>query len=348
MTEAKELRPGVYIPRTLVPDRPDEVPVRLMNVSGENIQLRAGSVISELYEAEEVLSELPSETKVMADSELEGVISDMVSRVDSEVPESTKTKLEALMHEFSPVFSKGETDLGLTNVVMHRIDTGDAEPIRQQLRRQAKPAIEAIDELVPEMLKAGLIEPSSSPWAANIVLVKKRDGTARCCIDYRQLNSVTKKDLYPLPRTDACLDAMNGCKWFSTFDLRSAYHQVMMNPADKEKTSFICHRGSWQFKRMPFGLCGAGATFQRLMDAVLNGLTLQICLAYLDDVVIFSRDLDEHLDRLKQVFQRLQAAGLKLKPSKCNILQRRVTFLGHVVTAEGIATDPQKVQAVSE
>ena len=258
MTEAKELRPGVYLPRTLVADRPTEVPVRLMNVSGEDIRLKAGSVISELYEATEVLAELPTDTEVVTDSSLKSVISDMISRVDPEVPDQTKSQLEKLMYDFGQVFSKGETDLGLTSVVMHRIDTGDAEPTRQQLRRQARPAMEAIDKLVPEMLKADLIEPSSSPWAANIVLVKKRDGTTRCCIDYRQLNAVTKKDRYPLPRTDACLDALNGSKWFSTFDLRSAYHQVMMNPADKEKTSFICHRGSWQFKRMPFGLCGAG------------------------------------------------------------------------------------------
>ena len=238
--------------------------------------------------------------------------------------------------------------MGLTNVVMHKINTGTAEPTRQQLRRQPKPAIEAIDQLIPDMMKAGLIEPSSSPWAANIVLVRKKDGTARCCIDYRQLNAVTKKDRYPLPRTDACLDAMNGSQWFSTFDLRSAYHQVMIHPPDREKTSFNCNRGSWQYKTMPFGLCNAGATFQRLMDAVLNGLSLQICLAYLDDVVVFSRSIEEHLDRLRQVLERLQAAGLKLKPSKCSILQRRVAFLGHIVSSEGIATDPEKIRAVMD
>jgi hypothetical protein len=149
------------------------------------------------------------------------------------------------MREYSSVLSNNETDMGLTSIAMHRIDTGDAEPKRQQLRRQPQPAMEAIDQLVPEMLRMKLIEPSSSPWASNIVVARKKDGTARCCIDYRQLNTVTKKDRYPLPRTHACLDAMNGSRWFNTFDLRSAYHQVMINPDDKEKTSFICHRGSF-------------------------------------------------------------------------------------------------------
>ena len=152
MTEAKELRPGLYTSRTLVPERPTEVPVRLINVTNEAIHLKAGSVVSELRPVQEV-----SEKEGSGDAELERVIEEMVSRVDAEVPMATKTELISLMREYGTVFSKNEQDMGLTDIVMHRIDTGDANPTRQQLRRQSKPAMEAIDELIPEMLKAKLI-----------------------------------------------------------------------------------------------------------------------------------------------------------------------------------------------
>jgi transposase InsO family protein len=306
---------------------------------------KAGHPLAELHPVVEVLGTVPAEDGRVS---YESVIQEMVSGVDPSVGDVVKSGLAQLLGEFTSVLSRNETDMGLTSIVMHKIDTADAEPARQVLRRQSKPATEAIDQMVPELLRTGLIEPSVSPWAANIVVVRKKDGSARCCIDYRQLNAVTKKDRYPLPRTDSCLDSMNGSKWFSTFDLRSAYHQVPINFPDREKTSFICHRGSFQYRTMPFGLCNAGATFQRLMDVVLNGLSLRICLAYLDDVIVFSRDLDEHLVRLRQVFERLQAAGLKVKPSKCRILQRQVSFLGHVINSEGISTDPEKIRAVAE
>ena len=165
MTEVDNLREGVYVSRTLLPDRFSEVPVRILNVSGEPIHLRAGSVVSELHPVDEVLSVLPSESNAVTDPELEQVISDMVDRVDPEVPEAVKRKLKKLIHEFKSAFSKNLADMGLTSPVMHRIDTGDAEPARQALRRQPKPAIDAINQLVPEMLSNKSIEPSVSPWA---------------------------------------------------------------------------------------------------------------------------------------------------------------------------------------
>jgi len=155
-------------------------------------------------------------------------------------------------------------------------------------------------------------ERTQSPWASNIVLVKKKDGSYRCCIDYRQVNSLTRRDAYPLAHTDVCLDAMAGACWFSTFDPRSSYHQVVTEPRDSEKTAFICREGQFRFKTMPFGLCNAGATFQCLMDMVMSGLALQVCLVYLDDVIVFSSTVDQHLERLRQVLGRIAAAGLKL------------------------------------
>ena len=131
-----------------------------------------------------------------------------------------------------------------------------------------------------------------------MMLAKKKDGSLRCCIDYRQLNELTRKDAYPLPHINDCLDAMSGSVWFSTFDLRSGFHQVAMSGVDADKTAFITRRGMYRFRTMPFGLCNAVATFQRLMDLVLHGLNLEICLAYLDDIILFSNSLGEHLRRL--------------------------------------------------
>jgi len=154
----------------------------------------------------------------------------------------------------------------------------------------------------------------------------KKDGSIRFCVDYHKLNLLTRKDVYPLPRIDTCLDTLSGAVWYSTFDLRSGFHQVKVNPRDVNKTTFTCHRGTFRFPRMPFGLCNAPATFQHLMDTVLMGLNCEICLAYLDDIIMFSKDLHSHLDRLLQLFQRLREAELKLKPSKCKIMYSSVAF----------------------
>jgi Reverse transcriptase (RNA-dependent DNA polymerase) len=178
------------------------------------------------------------------------------------------------------------------------------------------------------MLQQGIIEPAQSPWAANVVLVRKRSGEFRCCLDYRGLNDVTKKDAYALLHTDVCLDAMSGSQRFTTFDLRSSYHQVAVAPEDRDKTAFICREGMYRFVTMPFSLCNAGATFQRLMDMILAGISFEICLAYIDDVIVFSATLEQHLERLEIVLARIQSAGLKLKPTKCFLMQRSVGFLG--------------------
>jgi len=211
----------------------------------------------------------------------------MLDNVDSSLGRAERKQLTDLLTEFSDAFSMDENDLGWTNVVTHAIDTGDSKPVRQPLRRHPPAHDDAIQKHVADMLEQGVIEPAKSPWASNVVLVKKKDGSLRCCIDYRQVNAATRKDAYPLPRTDMCLDAMSGARWFSTFDLRSSYHQVAMKPEDADKTAFICKEGQFKFTTMPFGLCNAGATFQRLMDMLMAGLTYEVCLLYLDDMIVF-------------------------------------------------------------
>jgi hypothetical protein len=272
----------------------------------------------------------------------------LVEGVSAEVTPEEKEQVRGLLHEFRDIFSRNEFDIGETNLGEHAIDTGDAKPIRQPLRRHPQQLLQDIDTQVQKMVEAGIVEKSASPWASNLVMVRKKDGSYRMCVDMRGVNTVTRKDAYPLPRIDACLDALTGSKFYSTFDLTSGYFQVRMSSADADKTSFITRAGSFRFRRMTMGLCNAGSTFSRIMQIAMQGLNFSICLCYLDDVIVFAKDVATHIERLRMVFQRLREAGLKLKPSKCHLIKEEVGFLGHVVSAAGVATDERKVKAVRE
>ena len=190
------------------------------------------------------------------------------------------------------------------------------------------------------------MKPSTSPWASPVILVPKRDGTSRFCIDYRRLNAITTKDVYPLPRIDDILDTLGEAKYFSSLDLASGYWQVELAPDARQKSAFTTHKGLFEFIRMPFGLCNAPATFQRVMQVVLAGLEWRSCFVYLDDILIASKTFDEHLNHLREVFNRLRKAGLRLKPKKCLLLRKEVPYLGHVISKEGIRPDPAKTEKV--
>jgi hypothetical protein len=341
ITDVNEPVDGIRVGRVAIPDRNVDIPVRVLNTLKTQTYLKAGTTLASLEPATMNHNE---KCKQPSEGDVESVINEIVSRVSERVPVEHKTNLTRLLHDYRAAFSVDETDLGRTSVVKHTIDTDETRPVRQPLRRHPPAHMEAIREQVTMMLQQGVIQPARSPWASNVVMVKKKDDSLRCCIDYRQLNNVTQKDAYPLPRTDMCLESMSGAKWFSTFDLRSGYHQVELAEEDADKTAFICREGMFKFTTMPFGLCNAGATFQRLMDVVMSGLAFEICLVYLDDIIVFSVTLEQHMERLASVLHRLIDAGLKLKPSKCNLMQLEVEFLGHIVSAEGISPHPKKFQ----
>jgi hypothetical protein len=187
------------------------------------------------------------------------LVDDLVDRADESVPDEMRCRLQWLLESYSTILSTGETDIGRTGVVQHEIDTDNARSIRQALRRYPPAHATAIQGHVSEMLKQGIIEPAQSPWASNIVLVRNKDGSLRYCVDYRRLNQVTRKDAYPLPRIDVCLDAMSGAQWFSTFDFRSSYHQVEVRSEDADKTAFICREGLFRFLK-----CRSGYAEHRL------------------------------------------------------------------------------------
>ena len=259
-----------------------------------------------------------------------------------------RMRLMTLLLKFQDVFSKSSDDIGQTDIVKHRINTGTAVPIRQPPRRLPFGKREIEKQEIQRMLDKGVIEPSASPWSSCIVLVKKKDGSTRFCVDYRKLNEVTIRDAYPLPRVDSCLDSLSGAKWFSSLDLNSGFWQIAMADQDKEKTAFSTSQGLYHFTVMPFGLANSPSTFERLMENVLRGLQWETCLIYMDDIIVPGSSFDEEIDRLAVVFTRLQNANLKLKPSKCALFQTCVNFLGHVVSQEGIQTDPQKNTAVKD
>eukprot|EP00794_Sanderia_malayensis_P018581 gene18581-biopygen15656 len=236
--------------------------------------------------------------------------------------------------------------LGTTHLVEHPIDVQGAQPVRQRPYRVPETKRKIIAQEVQKMLLSEVIQPSASLWSSPVVLIEKPNGEYRFCVDYRRLNAVTKKDAYPLPRIDETLDALGNAKVFTTIDLQSGFWQIPMKQEDREKTAFATHNGHYSFNVMPFGLANAPATFQRLMDLVLSGLHWTHCLVYLDDVIVFAPTVEEHLKRLDVVLDRIEKAGLTLKPAKCQWLRRSVKFLGHIVSEEGVTVDPAKVSSV--
>ena len=251
-----------------------------------------------------------------------------------------------LLQSYWDVFDFCDRPLGQTCAVKHRINTGDASPVHRRPYRVSSTERHIIQKEVDKMLAKDIIEPSSSPWASPVVLVKKKDNSWRFCVDYRHLNKITKKDVYPLPRIDDALDCLHGAKYFSSIDLRSGYWQIAVDDMDREKTAFVTPDGLYQFKVMPFGLCNAPATFERMMDTLLRGFKWSIWLCYLDDVIVFSPTFDTHLERLGSILSVFRNAGLQLNSSKCHFGRQQLTMLGHLVDSSGVRPDPDKVRAV--
>ena len=270
-----------------------------------------------------------------------------VNLEEADIDHGERKRLIELLRQYSDVFSHGEDDLGFTTTVTHKIPTISEHPIRLPHRRVPPNQMEEVKAHLQRLLEQKIIRPSTSPYAAPVVIVRKKDGSIRLCVDYRRLNEQTRKDAFPIPRIDEALDSLGGAKMFSSLDLVQGYHQVAVAEEDIPKTAFRAGTGGlFEYVRMPFGLSNSPATFQRLMEVILGDLNYGSLLLYLDDILVFSSSFDEHLERLEVVFQRLRQHGLKLKPKKCHFFRRECNYLGHVVSANGIATDPAKTGAI--
>jgi len=236
--------------------------------------------------------------------------------------------------------------------VEHIIETGDAQPIKRTPYRTPHALKPVVEEHIDDMLHKDIIESSMSPWSSSIVLVQKKsnDGSIkyRFCVDYRALNAATKPDSYPITNITDTLDSLGYKKIFTVLDIASGYHQIPIKPEYKEKTAFSCHRGHVQFIKMPLGLNNAPATYQRCIDVIVMGLKGIDCLAYLDDIICFSATMEEHAQKLRKIFERVEQANFKIQPEKCVFATDTVEYLGHICTPLGIRPDPRKIQAIVE
>lgn len=261
--------------------------------------------------------------------------------------------LDKIISEYADIFYTEGDKLTFTNHTKHSIPTTSETPINTKTYRFPHVHQKEVKSQVEKMLNENIIRHSTSPWSSPIwVVPKKTDASGkqkwRVVIDYRKLNDITIGDSYPLPNITDILDKLGHSIYFTTLDLASGFHQIELEPKDIPKTAFNTPYGHYEFLRMPFGLKNAPATFQRAMDSVLYGLQGERCFVYLDDIVVFASSLQEHEQKLTEVFDRLRQHGLKIQPDKCEFLRKEVGYLGHIISSEGVKPNPDKVKSVQD
>jgi hypothetical protein len=255
-------------------------------------------------------------------------------------------EIQQLIQEYASLFDK-PTGLPPARSHQHTIPlvTG-AVPFRLRPYRYNPAQKDEIEKQISELLQNGMIQPSSSPFASPIILARKKTGDWRLCVDYRRLNALTVKNKYPLPVIDELLDELQGAVWFSSLDLSAGYHQIQMDPKDIPKTAFQTHHGHFEYRVMPYGLTSGPATFQLTMNSVLAPFLRKCVVVFIDDILIYSATWPDHLCHLRAVFDTLRNQQLKVKLSKCSFAQIKLQYLGHVISKDGVATDPSKIEAV--
>ena len=344
------------IPRCLVSVHDNKLSIPITNFSKQELRVKRNEVIAQIESTAPLNSMLqfPSQDSETQSPDIEDSnllpehLKSLLDGTSPKIKVETRQGVKDTLIEFQNAWLPPEGRLGRYGKTKHVVDTEANRPVKLPPRRYPLAQRDVVDKELDKMVEADIIEPSSSPWASNVVLVKKKDGSVRFCVDFRKLNAVTKKDAYPLPHIGDSLDALSGSRWFCTLDLAQGFFQVEMDEASKEKTAFNTHRGLFQFKVLPFGLCNSPATFQRMMEMVLSGILFERCLVYIDDVIVMGRTEEETLENLRQVLKKFIDANLKLKPSKCALFQEECTFLGHTISAEGTSCEKKKVEAVLE
>lgn len=338
---------GVFVKRCLLTpsnSQPVRLPVVLRNETEHDIAIPPRCIIAELHAVESVLPQSSvspvNRHPPMQESNF------TLNFGESPLSQAWRDRISAKLREMPDVFSQHDLDFGHTQKVKHRIQLHDETPFKHRARPIHPQDLEAVRRHLRDLLASKVIRESESPFSSPIVVVRKKNGDVRLCIDYRKLNLQTVKDAYALPNLEETFSALTGSKWFSVLDLKSGYYQIEVEEADKPKTAFVCPLGFWEFNRMPQGVTNAPSTFQRLMEKCMEDINLREVLVFLDDLIIFSETLEEHERRLLKVLSRLREYGLKLALEKCKFFQTSVRYLGHIVSERGVETDPEKIEAL--
>ena len=347
----QSLPSGLQLVPTLVSSDCGERYIRLANCTSASVTLPARLPLTRLYAVELQGPEVTftaTTNELLITCEPTTAPSQPIPCPEFDGTTSQKLKLQELLNKHSEAFMKNSLDLGYTDAVYHHFRTIDDEPVAQPYRRIPPHQLHEVQKHLKELLAQKVIVESHSPYAAPVVIVRKKDGSMRLCVDYRRLNSKTIGDAFSLPRIQESFDVLSGAQYFNTLDLASGYHQIAMHPEDQHKTAFITPMGLYEYTRMPMGLASAPATFQRLMQTTMDDFLFDFLLVYLDDLLVYSKTFEEHLSHLDRLLSRITKAGLKLKVEKCQFFRREVTYLGHTISAEGISCEKGKVEAVRD
>ena len=270
---------------------------------------------------------------------------DIFSKLEHLENEIQQRQTVFMLNKYQELFDVSKPST-INTSIHHTIQTGNHFPIYHHPRRTSNQIREIIQQETKKMLEEGIIRPSVSPWSSPVVIVRKKDGTPRFCIDYRKINNITQKDVYPLPRIEDIVDQLSGSTWFTKFDLKNGYFQVPILEEDKKKTAFATQDGLYEFNRLPQGLINSPPTFQRIMNETLGNLRWHVCLVYLDDIVVYSESFTQHLRDVEAVCTALSKSNFKLNVSKCEIFKQEITFLGYKIGNQSVSPSDDHIQAI--
>jgi transposase InsO family protein len=347
--EASQPLNDIYVGRSVGSASNDHHYAMVSNFGKGAIKIPTGTLLSEyapiedsLYRTETVNNAALADA---ADPAFEGDVKNL--DINPDLSPMQQEGLRNVIRRQHAAFAYGDRKLGRTDLAIMKIETGDALPISQAPYHASPAGRRIIDETLAELIAEDVIEESDSPWASPAILVHQK-GKDRFCIDFRKVNEVTKADQYPIPRIDDILSQFSGKTYFTTFDANKGFHQIEIDPKDREKTAFRTHRGLHQYKRMPFGLKSGPGIFQRLMDKILGRYKWQIALVYIDDIIIYSKSFDDHLRDVETILSLVGKSGITLSPKKCHLGYQSLTALGHTISNLGIGTADGTVRAVTE